>query len=530
MIDPSIALGVRQPQVDIPIMNPVQRYATVMSLRDMMTRQQMGQYQLQEAGLQLQRAQQEQQERQAIADLYKQWTTPDPNAPVAAQGAQAAQPWELTPQKIAQLRSAAPNLSGALIKQGLDMTEQYYKGLHEKATSDIDRLNQAAAISQGIVDEPTKLAGIATLFNKGYIDERQRDYLNGQPFESTPFQNTLKSFQQSAPSGIEYLKQQIQAAELKLKQNKDTREAELQPFEVTKAKGLAGEATTKNLVAQLGEAAQTVPDAKTGNQAQWDVWRSGLTRDIQNLVPAMFSPDAVSKVKYYGVPEEKRAEMAQTAAHQAATEAIERGQLGVAQRRENREQNIYNQTYGPGANPALVGVDPKLRTAAAAAAQKAADEIVKAGRTADEMENFINLARAGNKAAYANMPVAGVLEITTSNGMTRINRNELEAYGGAGSLLDKLKGKIGGAVSGAKIPKDVLDDIEQLHNSIRQGAENAYNQKLDAINQNYHANFKPVTAAKPAGGVINVISPEGVPGTIPADKWQEAQKRGFKKQ
>jgi hypothetical protein len=156
--------------------------------------------------------------------------------------------------------------------------------------------------------------------------------------------------------------------------------------------------------------------------------------------------------------------------------------------------------------------------------------MVKNGRTADEMENFINLARQGNKAAYANMPVAGVLEITTSNGMTRINRNELEAYGGAGSLMDKLKGKIGGAVSGAKIPKDVLDDIEQLHNSIRQGAENAYNQKLDAINQNYHANFKPVTAAKPAGGMINVISPEGVPGTIPADKWQEAQKRGFKRQ
>src|SRR5215471_12868372 len=114
-IDPSIALGVRVPQIDISIPSPIQRFATIMSLRDMMTRQQMGQMQLQEAGLQLQQAQQMAKERQAIADWYRQQPAPDANAPGGG-----VQPWELTPEKIAQLHAIAPNLAPGLIKQNLD--------------------------------------------------------------------------------------------------------------------------------------------------------------------------------------------------------------------------------------------------------------------------------------------------------------------------------------------------------------------------------------------------------------------------
>src|SRR5215831_20955671 len=48
-IDPQIALGVRPPQFDVQLPNPIQQYATVMSLRDMMTQNQLRQAQIAEA-------------------------------------------------------------------------------------------------------------------------------------------------------------------------------------------------------------------------------------------------------------------------------------------------------------------------------------------------------------------------------------------------------------------------------------------------------------------------------------------------
>ncbi len=198
-----------------------------------------------------------------------------------------------------------------------------------------------------------------------------------------------------------------------------------------------------------------------------------------------------------------------------ATNAHEAARIGIESRKEAREQAIYQQTYGEGANEALRGVEPKLRIPATKAAQSAADEHLKANRTADEMENFISLARQGNKAAYANIPVAGVLEITTSNGVSRINKNELEAFGGAGSLFDKLSGALGKGASGASISKSVLDDIEKMHQSIRNGSDKAYNDKLDAINQNYHAGFKKTPSTRSAG-TVRARDPQGVLHEAPA--------------
>jgi hypothetical protein len=64
---------------------------------------------------------------------------------------------------------------------------------------------------------------------------------------------------------------------------------------------------------------------------------------------------------------------------------------------------------------------------------------------------------------------------------------------------------------GQPIPKDVLDDIESLHKTLTDNAGSAYNTKLDGINQNYHANFKPVPGAKKSatsghsvGDVVNI--------------------------
>src|SRR5262252_1202157 len=69
-IDPSISLGVRVAQPDIQIQSPIQQAAQLMSLRDMMARQQMMPIQLQEAQLGLEQAQRAQRDDQILRQSY----------------------------------------------------------------------------------------------------------------------------------------------------------------------------------------------------------------------------------------------------------------------------------------------------------------------------------------------------------------------------------------------------------------------------------------------------------------------------
>ncbi len=203
----------------------------------------------------------------------------------------------------------------------------------------------------------------------------------------------------------------------------------------------------------------------------------------------------------------------QTATHNAATEKnatallnVAQGRLGVEQKHADIAQNIYDQTYGSGANPALQGVEPKLRVQASTAAQKAADEYTKAVESTGNMKSILDLARSGNKVAYAYAPTTGVLTINTANGVKRVNMAEIKSYGGAGSALDRVEGWLGKQATGASIPKDILDNMEQVNKTISDNAGSAYNTKLGSINQNYRSNFQPV---KVAGESITVTDPNG---------------------
>jgi hypothetical protein len=185
----------------------------------------------------------------------------------------------------------------------------------------------------------------------------------------------------------------------------------------------------------------------------------------------------------------------ETSRHDRSDESNASGRLAVDQARNTREGQIYEQTYGAGANPALQGVEPKLRTAAAGAAQKAADEFTKAQAAQRDLETFMSSARAGNKEAHAYLSPEGVLTLNTARGVTRVNRQEMEAFAGAGSLVDHIVGKVGKLTSGQSVPSDIIDDIESLNKQLSNNSATTYNQKLSSINQNYHSNFQPVAAA-----------------------------------
>lgn len=205
----------------------------------------------------------------------------------------------------------------------------------------------------------------------------------------------------------------------------------------------------------------------------------------------------------------------ETVAQHKAENSLRGRQIDIEQAKNQREQAIYDQTYGSGANEALVGVEPKLRVPATKAAQDAANEYNKAVAASQDIASLISEARAGNKAAYANMPVEGVLQITTSRGTTRVNRQELEAYAGAGSAFDRLAGKIGKWTTGASIPKDVLNDLEAMHGEFAKNAAANYDRKLQSVNQNYHSNFKAVPGASGAK-TIRARDPQGKLHEAPA--------------
>jgi hypothetical protein len=116
-------------------------------------------------------------------------------------------------------------------------------------------------------------------------------------------------------------------------------------------------------------------------------------------------------------------------------------------------------------------VERETRTAI----RKAQENYRGAEATANMQREFIKEAKGGNKAAVKIVPLEGALEITTSQGVHRINRTEVEQYGGAGSLWDKINGAIGKGLTGKDIPDNVLNDMDRMTQEVQKNAWERYN-------------------------------------------------------
>jgi hypothetical protein len=183
----------------------------------------------------------------------------------------------------------------------------------------------------------------------------------------------------------------------------------------------------------------------------------------------------------------------------------------------------------------IVGVAPHLAGAAVSDAQKAGADYVQAQSAAQEMQSFIDLARQGNVEAYAYEPTTGVLTINTANGTKRINTAEIQQYGGAGSLLQRIQGWAGKQISGKSIPDSVLNDMEQLHQQLANNTADQYRHRLEVINGTYGSTFQPIplsanaapraaNANNPQAGVT-VTDPRGGVHTFPDQKSADAFKK-----
>jgi len=132
---------------------------------------------------------------------------------------------------------------------------------------------------------------------------------------------------------------------------------------------------------------------------------------------------------------------------------------------------------------------------------KAEQQYQKSSEKADALSDMIVMAQHGNKVAAAAQPLEGTLALVTSQGVTRINRNELEGIAGAGSLFDRLSGKVGKLTEGQPIPPDVQQGFVELAQKLKENSYKTYRANHTSAVKRYNLqNEEPLPAPTVSAG------------------------------
>jgi hypothetical protein len=281
----------------------------------------------------------------------------------------------------------------------------------------------------------------------------------------------------------------------------------------------ANTGATKEAAEQPGQAAASdIAVSKSNAVKGWQQNPQNLLSTVDNIFPPQVPGNAIRNGNYKSMLRfaigqgdfdgvNKIMEKANDEAGDIAKQTnplVQQGKIAVsaAEGKAHAAATIAAQQAQYAGTP-MANVPPHLVQAAATDYKKATDDHDGAVQAADDMQTFTNLARQGNKIAYAYSPVEGVLTLNTGRGVKRVNMSEIEAYGGAGSAMDRVKGWLGKQTSGASIPASVLNDMDTLHQAIRGNADNLYANKVDSTNKTFGSNFQPIVrpkAQQSAGG------------------------------
>ena len=244
-IDPSIALGVRPPAIPVPeIQTPLDRFAKVLSLRNMMTQGESGQLGLQSKQLEFQQLQQQMQDEAKLRQLY----TTNPN-----------------PTQADIISTIGPQRAIPLLKAQNEQYEQQLKTNAQKAA----RLGQIAG---SIVDPQSYQNGIMTAVGERLLDPEAGRQLAALNWDDPKTQAQVRQFQQQALTAEQQHNAQLADAQAKRQQLES--EARLP--------GLQAESTAK--VRQmdantLAPAMAKGPDAFQAALAQLPPERQAIFRD-----------------------------------------------------------------------------------------------------------------------------------------------------------------------------------------------------------------------------------------------------------
>jgi hypothetical protein len=122
----------------------------------------------------------------------------------------------------------------------------------------------------------------------------------------------------------------------------------------------------------------------------------------------------------------------------------------------------------------------------------------QAQQSAQELRDLVTLAQAGNKEAASLQSLQATMSLVRANGLNRLNQAEMKLPAEAGSLWDKVQGRIGKLVAGQPIDADLQKDLLQLADFIEKGAYNRYATGHKDVSTRYglkEAPASPPTAA-----------------------------------
>jgi hypothetical protein len=251
-------------------------------------------------------------------------------------------------------------------------------------------------------------------------------------------------------------------------------------------------------------------------------------------------------------PEPKDTSAEMDAAYQRIVAKQAQGQPITAQEAAEKKAYETRKLLGPEAAAAnaadraataAAGTNSRLdRTQAFQEAQAGRKELtdkveqpyLDAKEKAATLRSVIEAAKNGNMAAGNVQSLLATLGLVTMEGVKRINTTELESVQGAGSLLERIKGEIGGITAGKPLSPKIQQDLTQMATLLEQSARTKYEQGFKQITGRYGLKDEQLlpsevpTATPAAGGRVRVTGPNGASGTVPAGSalppgWKLAQ-------
>jgi hypothetical protein len=524
-LDPSLITDVMSRWQGPQLPDPIERMAKLQALRSGVLQQQAAQQNLQTGALEQQQRQlalaQAQRDNQDAQTLQAAFQNPDTAKTIASWDGKSPFPVQGLQWKTQQ---AMGDKVLADQQKALAMSQEQMKASDAKHAHIAGALEGLAYNADGTPradadvarDAPATFQG---LMDKGYIPQgTPMPPINGgadiQKYAAANnFQQELNQYAQGAQKTAQDIETSKSTATKNLAQGEQ-------------AKGAAEKDRIAKVNAALAAAAAVAPGDQAGlENARKAVITSGATPEEAGRVPMTADKAALDTLRRSLLTGEQQTTADQAQANAAQQKKYEDAQQANANARLGLERQRVGAEIGSQAgNQALINVPLNMRNAATGDALKAGNEYATAMHSADEMNALIGLARAGNKLAYSYAPTTGVLTINSANGSKRINLNEVNAYGGAGSDYDRLAGWFGKHLTGASIDSSILDSMQQVHGAMLNAATDLYGRKLQIVNNTYKSDFAPVNfapadgaqpgAAQPGGAPSPGGAPGGVPGGV----------------
>jgi len=328
-IDPSISLGVRPPLIaPLAVQNPIEQYAKVLSLRNLMQEQQAGQFGLQAQQLKLQEAQRGIQEDTAIRQLYA--TNPNPS-------------------HAEIISTIGPVRGAALIKSQAEQYEQQLKTNAAKAA----RIGQLAGSA---VDAPTYKNAIMTAVAENLIPADHGRELIARDWNDPATQAQVKQFQTQALTA----EQQHSAllADAQAARQRQESEARLPGLHAdTELKQRQIEAST--LAPALARGAVAYQQALSALPPARAALYTGF-RTPRDLL--MFASTPTEQI----TAQQADTRAAETARQDAIRNANEAARISISRQEQGLRQRQYDATYGALVDPTTgKPMDPETAKAVA---------------------------------------------------------------------------------------------------------------------------------------------------------------------